>query len=318
VRDIFRIIIWALTGLIVAVTLLAFGDRLALAWRAGWVFDLLAHWPRHLLFAALFAGGLAIWRRMRITAATAFGAAAINAFLFMGFSNFATPQPAPPGAREIRIVSANVHRSMDVLENLAAAARAYNADIVSLYEVPRYLTYDQLAALFPQLTDGTLPSVGVNDYKLMHRSAVMARNPDSIDETFFEGSNGVVIRARIAGIAFTATHPPSPGTPTDRFDRDRQLTHVGAGLDTTQPFITAGDFNSTPWSRIYSTVPGTRAGDPRFEGTFPLGGPLGLPIDHIRFGGGLILTDYRVGPSTGSDHLPLFATFALPPTLPEN
>ena len=41
-------------------------------------------------------------------------------------------------------------------------------------------------------------------------------------------------------------------------------------------------------------------------------GPLGLPIDHIRFGGGLILTDYRVGPHIGSDHLPLFATFALP------
>jgi len=25
-----------------------------------------------------------------------------------------------------------------------------------------------------------------------------------------------------------------------------------------------------------------------------------------------VLTDYRVGPNTGSDHLPLFATFAAP------
>jgi endonuclease/exonuclease/phosphatase (EEP) superfamily protein YafD len=56
-----------------------------------------------------------------------------------------------------------------------------------------------------------------------------------------------------------------------------------------------------------------RAGDPRFDGTFPsFAGWFGLPIDHVKFGGGLVLTDYRAGPSIGSDHLPLFATFALP------
>ena len=32
----------------------------------------------------------------------------------------------------------------------------------------------------------------------------------------------------------------------------------------------------------------------------------------LTVGGGLVLTDYRAGPDIGSDHLPLFATFALP------
>jgi endonuclease/exonuclease/phosphatase (EEP) superfamily protein YafD len=77
--------------------------------------------------------------------------------------------------------------------------------------------------------------------------------------------------------------------------------------------VIMGDFNSTPWGRAYSFVPGLRAGDSRFEGTFPAGaGWFGLPIDHIKFGGGLVLTDFRLGESVGSDHLPLLATFALP------
>jgi endonuclease/exonuclease/phosphatase (EEP) superfamily protein YafD len=102
-------------------------------------------------------------------------------------------------------------------------------------------------------------------------------------------------------------------------DRDQQLAAAGASIDQTRPFIIAGDFNSTPWGRAYASVHGVRAGDPRFQGTFPaVLGPLGLPIDHIRFGG-LTLTDYRVGPDIGSDHLPLFATFALPSgALPQN
>ena len=37
-----------------------------------------------------------------------------------------------------------------------------------------------------------------------------------------------------------------------------------------------------------------------------------MPIDHVTFGGGLVLIEHRVGPDIGSDHLPVFATFALP------
>jgi endonuclease/exonuclease/phosphatase (EEP) superfamily protein YafD len=31
----------------------------------------------------------------------------------------------------------------------------------------------------------------------------------------------------------------------------------------------------------------------------------------VKFGGGLVLTEYHAGENIGSDHLPLFATFAL-------
>lgn len=312
-RDPVRIMIWTLAGLLAAITVLAFGDRLSFAWRAGWVFDLLAHWPRQLFIVGLIIGGVAIWRRMRLAAGLALVSAAINAVLVLSFNDYAQPQAAPTDARPLRVVSANVHRSMAVLENLAALARDYDADVVAVYETPEELDPETLAALFPDLPGRTLPTLGFHQQRLTNRSALAARNAEAIDETVYEGSNGVVIRARIAGVAFVTTHPPSPGGPALKFDRDRQLADLDSGLDTTQPFIIAGDFNSTPWGRAYASAPGTRAGDPRFDGTFPaFAGPLGLPIDHIRFGGGLTLTDYRVGPAIGSDHLPLFATFALP------
>lgn len=119
--------------------------------------------------------------------------------------------------------------------------------------------------------------------------------------------------AFVGRVHVVTTHPPSPSRPGMLADRNRQLADTDVDFSPKGPFIVAGDFNTTPWGRAYASVPGVRAGDPRLEGTFPgFAGLLGLPIDHIKFGGGLILKDYRVGPDIGSDHLLLFATFALP------
>lgn len=314
-----RLIIWTLAGLIAAMTVLAFADRLDLGGRPGWVFDLLSHWPRHLALAGLIVTALAFWRRAHAAGVTALAAAAINIALLIGVGGHASPQPAPEGARLIRIVSANVHGSMDALEKLADLSRDYGADIVAAYEVPDALTPADMARLFPALPTHILPSKRDNGWPLIRRSALAARDMLVGATMMFDGSHGVIIKGSLDDVQIVATHPPSPRHPGLMHDRDQQLAAAGAGIDTTRPFIIAGDFNSTPWGRAYNAVPGVRAGDPRFEGTFPAFlGPLGLPIDHIRFGG-LVLTDYRVGPDIGSDHLPLFATFAHPSTkLPQN
>lgn len=309
-----HIILWALAALVAAMTVLAFADRLDLGGRPGWVFDLLSHWPRHLAFAGLVIGAVAIWRRAHRAGVTALAAAAINIALLIGAGGFATPQPAPEGARIIRVVSANVHGSMEALARVASLSREYDADLVAVYEAPDALTTADVGGLFPGLPVSVLPSQRANGWLLIRRSLVAARGAGVGGVAMFEGSHGVLIHGVLGPVQFVTTHPPSPGDPGLMRDRDQQLAAAGAYVDASRPFVIAGDFNSTPWGRAYNAVPGTRAGDPRFEGTFPaLLGPLGLPIDHIRFGG-LILTDYRVGPDIGSDHLPLFATFALPET----
>jgi endonuclease/exonuclease/phosphatase (EEP) superfamily protein YafD len=314
VRDPVRIIIiWTLAALVAGLTVLSFGDRLGLDGRPGWVFDLLSHWPRHLALAGLVVAGIAFWRRAHAAGVTALVAASINLALLIGVGGFASPQPAPDDARLIRIVSANVHGSMEALVRIASLSRDYDADLVAIYEAPDSLTTNDVGGLFPGLPVNVLPSQRANGWPLIRRSFVAARGAGVGGVAMFEGSHGVLIHGVLGPVQFVTTHPPSPGDPGLMQDRNQQLRAAAGFVHTSRPFIIAGDFNSTPWGRAYAFVPGARAGDPRFEGTFPaILGPFGLPIDHIRFGGGLVLTDYRAGPDIGSDHLPLFATFALP------
>lgn len=313
VRDPVRIIVWVLALLAAGLTVLGLGDRLGLGGRAGWLLDLVGHWPKHLFLLALFTTALAGWRRLVGAAGIASGAAAINLALVLGVGGFALPQAAPADARSVRVVSANVHGSMAALEQLAQLAQAYGADAVSAYEVPDDLTLEDVARLFPGLPDRALPSIGRHELKLIARSMLAAREAGAITYTPFPSSHGVIMRAHISDVQLITTHPPSPGDPGLKMDRDTQLGQLADGLDESRPFVILGDFNTTPWGRAYQSTPGVRAGDPRFDGTFPaFAGLFGLPIDHVKFGGGLVLTAYRTGPSIGSDHLPLFATLALP------
>lgn len=279
----------------------------------GWILDLLSHWPKHLFIAGILVGAVAGLLRMRAAAAVSVAMAVTNGALLIGTGGFTLPQAVPADARLLRIVSANVHGSMPALEALSDQARNYGADMVSVYEAPEELQDADIGRLFPELVNRSLPSKRLEGWALKRRSLLATRYAGAIDVTAFMGSNSVVVRAHIGDVQIVTTHPPSPGGPGERWDRDRQLASIKDGLDMDAPFAIMGDFNTTPWGHAYESVPGARAGDPRFEGTFPaFAGVLGLPIDHIRFGGGLVLTDYRSGPDIGSDHLPLFATFALP------
>lgn len=306
---------WLLAGSVAGATLLGELDRIGLQGWPGWVFDLFAHWPRQLFLLALIVALAAGALRKLTPAAIAAAVAAFNAALVLNTGGFALPEPAPENTRSLRVVSANVHLSRDALEAVAKLAHEYGADIVSIYEAPDSLKPGDLAALFPDMPLTVLPSTTDRGHQLAKRS-LLAADAGTVDQasvTYFDHSNGVIVRLPFEGVQIVTTHPPSPGTPHYAYDRNRQLPRTADGLDTARPFIVMGDMNTTPWGNIFASVPGTRAGDPRFEGSFPaFAGPLGLPIDHIKFGGGLVLTDYRVGPDIGSDHRPLLATFALP------
>lgn len=307
--------VWLFTGAVAGATALGQLDRLDVEGRLGWAFDLFAHWPRQLFLAGLVVALAAGAMRMMRPAAVAALVAAFNAAVVLNTSGFALPEQAPQASRQLRVVSANVHRSREALMAVTKLAREYRADVVSIYEAPDALKEVDLGLLFTGMSLTVMPSQADDGYKLSKRSLIAANAGarDQVHVTYFEHSNGVIIRLPFEGVQIVTTHPPSPGRPQYAYDRNRQLPRTADRLDTSKPFVVMGDMNTTPWGNIYASVPGTRAGDPRFEGSFPtFAGPLGLPIDHIKFGGGLVLTDYRVGPDVGSDHRPLLATFALP------
>jgi endonuclease/exonuclease/phosphatase (EEP) superfamily protein YafD len=85
------------------------------------------------------------------------------------------------------------------------------------------------------------------------------------------------------------------------------------------PLIVTGDFNITPWSRHFSAalersgLDDSAAGHglaPSWPAQFP---PLGIRIDHCWVSRHWRSTDVRLGPSLGSDHLPLIADLEFTP-----
>jgi endonuclease/exonuclease/phosphatase (EEP) superfamily protein YafD len=315
-RGLIGILLWTFGGGVAVATALGLLDRLNLG-EAGWLFDLAAHFPRQVaavaLATALAAGALKAWRPAAVAAA----AAAINLALVLGVSGYALPQAAPAGAPVVRIVSANVHGSREALTRLSELARAYGADLVAVYEAPD-ISEEGMAALFPEAPMRRLASASPDGRAISKRMLFAARAPGvgQIAMAPYGRSNRVILRFTLpmgdTSVRIVMAHPVSPDSPAGMRDRDLLLSHVADGLPLDEPFVAMGDFNTSPWGHAYALVPGARAGDPRFDSTFPSGFPvLGIPIDHMKFGGRLTVTEYHVGPDIGSDHRPLFATFAL-------
>lgn len=259
---------WLLAASVAGATLLGQLDRLGLQGWPGWVFDLFAHWPKQLALAALAVALAAGAMRLLRPAAIAAVVAAFNAALVLNTGGWAPIDPSVQARDPLRVISANIHQSKAALEAVARMAREYDADVVAIYEAPDELSETELAALFPGMPLMRLPSETTDGSALSKRSLIVANagSGDQVDVTYFPGSDGVILRLAFEGVQIVTAHPPSPGSPHYAFDRNRQLQRAADGLDTARPFVVMGDFNTTPWANIYAAVPGTRAGDPRFEG----------------------------------------------------
>ena len=105
-----------------------------------------------------------------------------------------------------------------------------------------------------------------------------------------------------------------PLGPTNSRLRNAELQSIATFAATrSEPLIVTGDFNITPWSRHFraaldrSGLSDSAAGHglaPSWPSQFP---PLGMRIDHCLVARHWRSTDVRLGPSLGSDHLPLIA-----------
>lgn len=120
-------------------------------------------------------------------------------------------------------------------------------------------------------------------------------------------------------VRFIGAHPFPPWGRTATLSRNallQQLATLVAEGD--QPTILAGDLNVTPWSRHFRGLQrgsgltdaaqgyGWLAGWPARMPAF-----LRVPKAHVLTGPGVRVDNLRLGPDTGSDHLPLVASFSL-------
>jgi endonuclease/exonuclease/phosphatase (EEP) superfamily protein YafD len=130
----------------------------------------------------------------------------------------------------------------------------------------------------------------------------------------------IVARLTVDGrpITLIAAHPVSPTRARKAAYRNWQLAALGrlaASSDT--PVVMIGDMNTTRWSPHFRLLlDGTGLRDTQqgrgTQVTWPVGWPLvGIAIDHCLVSRGISVHDRRVGPSIGSDHLPLLVEVAL-------
>jgi endonuclease/exonuclease/phosphatase (EEP) superfamily protein YafD len=100
--------------------------------------------------------------------------------------------------------------------------------------------------------------------------------------------------------------------------RNKQLNSLVEAIQkNNQPTVVVGDFNITPWSLYFqdfiqkSRLRDTRKGlgiYPTWLANFP---PLSIPIDHSLTSDSIAVGSFSLGPSFGSDHLPIILDFSI-------
>ena len=280
------------------------------------VFEIVVSYlPQIVLLSALTAIGLGFYKPR---AATVAGAVTLVAALpFVTFSKFQAPSKAECAPSTcLTVITANVFMRSDAMIELGALAQQEQADLVAINETaPRFSPQD-FDTTFPEF-ERLRTARSEQPYRQASRAlTLLSRKPvDHLQNiTPAQAAGRSLMFADLAGdwggTRIVITHPLIPVSSSWTEARNTLLNVAGSTAAASDSFILMGDFNTTPWSSTFRTLPGRRAGDPRFSATWPTFFPLlGISIDHILASENLELVEFRVLKSVGSDHYPLLARF---------
>ncbi len=288
--------------------------------RLGWPIELCSHF--RVQYGSLLAlATLCYLAGRRWPAALATGLIAA-ANLYLVVPRGVAPRPVE-GRHVLRLLESNLHvRNHDYPRTLDFI-RSAKPDIVVLIEVD-FGWAEAMRALeseFPHRR--AIPA---------HRSqgiALYSRLPlESVEEVLLGRQDkltlAIKIRVLLDGRRLTliGTHPYSPTSRVNFTARNQQFVDL-AKLATgeSNPVIVLGDLNVSPWSPYFHDLAASsRLVDSRLafgiQATWPTAiWPLRIPIDHCLVSPEIAVNQRMVGPSTGSDHLPIVVdvSWAEPP-----
>jgi endonuclease/exonuclease/phosphatase (EEP) superfamily protein YafD len=224
---------------------------------------------------------------------------------------------AHPDGSQVRIVWANLERHEGSLSLLAELARAQEADIVAITELPAG-DADDVRDAFEDFACFTSPTGPLTPFTTM----IVSRSPCS-----HKGQASNLSRPSDASyldvgeLRIVAIHPRPPGGNERTAERDAVI-EAGVLLTLGMPqAVLIGDFNATPWSPVLIDV--RRRGfrralcgaplAPTWRSANPL---LGLTIDHAYVYGDAAIADCRIGRDIGSDHRHLIVDVSVGKTDP--
>jgi endonuclease/exonuclease/phosphatase (EEP) superfamily protein YafD len=232
--------------------------------------------------------------------------------------------PAGPSV-PLRVMSYNLFYGSHDLVGLRALLDSEKPDVVALQEATAHWREGlaEFAGSYPHqshLIDGRrhhlvlmsrYPIMRLDWYRALPKPQLEIPNPAGLQ---------AVIEVEGQAVEVFAAHPPTPRTLAAWQTRNAYLELLTGRIkevDSHRPLIVLGDFNTSPWSywgRLLVDGTGLRDvalwGWPkatRIFGRAMFGDWLGTTVDRILVSRGVGVSDFRVRPSTSSDHRPIIA-----------
>lgn len=285
--------------------------------RTVWLFDLFAHFRVQyaVLFVVLTVLLLVLRRWMfALVALAGLGVSAVPMIAYLPTVSDGTAAAAT-GGPTFRLLSFNVWFRNPDMATTAAYIEHSQADAVVLLE----LTPPQAEQLRPLLP--SYPHFHIEPSRM--GAAVFTKWPVLAAESMPLANDGAIaarvqIDWRGTSVTVLGVHLNWPLGPRNFKFRNEELAGVVAfSKAQREPLIVAGDFNLTPWSEYFSDALDESGLHDSARG-FGLNRswpaqftPVGMRIDHCLLSREWQSLRVDIGPSLGSDHLPLLADLSL-------
>lgn len=299
-------VVYVVAGLSVMLTVMG--------WFGGiwWFFDLVNPFKMQLFWIQTVALAFFFWQRHSLMVALTVVCWLSNGAALLPFYIYERPKAAEAEAR-IRILQMNVLYKNWNHSRALTVIRDENPDIVTMEEVtPHWENYLRGSLALKK----DYPYQFFNkrgELAFLSRLPVIAFRQEALPAPGHKNwFNIAQVRSGTREITIFQIHPrvplPEEGEVVQRRHLLSLVEHRG---DLPRPQVVVGDFNLTPWSRNFHILVdgfGLRNSMRGFgiQSTYPHHAPFFyIPIDHCLVSEDMVVTGRRVGPYSGSDHLPI-------------
>lgn len=287
----------------------------AMLGRYAWPLDLFANFRVQYTLLFLVVAIMLFALRAPLLGGVAIAGAAIGAIPIVSYMGVQTAR-ADAGSERFRVLTFNTwFRNHDYAE-IARFLEQMQADVVVLQERDRDDGAQRIAG---HLT--SYPHSFIEPRP--HGAVVFSRWPITAAELLPLTNGPGVLAAHVTldwngkAVTVLGAHLHWPLGPASSRMRNAELAGIASfAAARKEPVIVAGDFNVAPWSRNFratlerSGLSDSAAGHglaPSWPSQFP---PVGMRIDHCWVSHHWRTVEVRLGPSNGSDHLPLIVDLA--------
>ena len=291
----------------VVVGVLGLGTAAGFLDRVSWVFEPATLFRLQYALLLLAVTPLALAFRQWPLALAAVTLAAVNVAVIAPWQG-APREAAFLGGPTMRIVALNVESGNHQYGRLAPLLARIRPDVLGLAELtPDWARAARKAStrLKPRRLNVEPGAYGVGIFSTTRPTTVTTRRFPA------DGPNAIIARFRLGDLPVTIVmlhvHTPFAGSVHARELRALAAARPQLG----RRLVVCGDFNTVPWSAQFEDFARSAGLTDAFRGSWlahswPSVSPsFGALIDHCLVSDGLAIRDREIGPSIGSDHLPL-------------